>query len=108
MQSLLALSSSDLTRATEIHLDSWAFVFTLALAVGTGILFGLVPVAAHVIVHQIAGAAAKAAHRESTSARNLETSCPRHIFRVSGRVLFVQGAISHNFPLAMCDELGSR
>jgi predicted permease len=43
MQSLLALSPTDLPRASEIHLDGWAFVFTLALAVGTGILFGLVP-----------------------------------------------------------------
>jgi predicted permease len=43
MQSLLALSPSDLPRANDIHLDAWAFTFTLAVAVITGILFGLVP-----------------------------------------------------------------
>ena len=43
MQSLLSLSPSDLPRASDIHLDGWAFAFTLALGVGTGILFGLVP-----------------------------------------------------------------
>jgi putative ABC transport system permease protein len=43
MQSLLALSPSDLPRASDIHLDAWAFIFTLAVAVITGILFGLVP-----------------------------------------------------------------
>ena len=43
MQWLLALSPSDLPRASDIHLDAWAFAFTLAVAVMTGILFGLVP-----------------------------------------------------------------
>ncbi len=43
MQSLVSLSPSDLPRASEIHLDGWALAFTLALSVGTGILFGLVP-----------------------------------------------------------------
>ena len=43
MQSLLALSPSDLPRANDIHLDAWAFAFTLSVAVMTGILFGLVP-----------------------------------------------------------------
>ena len=43
MQSLLALSPSDLPRANDIHLDAGAFAFTLAVAVITGILFGLVP-----------------------------------------------------------------
>ena len=43
MQSLLALSPSDLPRASDIHLDTWAFAFTLAVAVMTGILFGLIP-----------------------------------------------------------------
>ena len=43
MQSLVSLSPSDLPRASEIHLDAWAFAFTLAVAMGTGILFGLVP-----------------------------------------------------------------
>lgn len=43
MQSLLSLSPSDLPRASDIHLDNWAFAFTLALGVATGILFGLVP-----------------------------------------------------------------
>ncbi|MGE5324901.1 MAG: ADOP family duplicated permease [Actinomycetota bacterium] len=42
-QSLVALSPSDLPRANDIHFDSWAFAFTLALAVITGILFGLAP-----------------------------------------------------------------
>lgn len=43
MQSLVSLSPSDLPRASEIHLDGWAFAFTLALGLGTGIVFGLVP-----------------------------------------------------------------
>jgi predicted permease len=43
MRSLVALSPSDLPRANDIHLDGWAFVFTLAIAVITGILFGLIP-----------------------------------------------------------------
>src|SRR6185312_2347778 len=43
MQSLLALSPSDLPRANDIHLDGWAFAFTLVVAVATGILFGLIP-----------------------------------------------------------------
>jgi putative ABC transport system permease protein len=43
MQSLVSLSPADLPRASEIHMDGWAFAFTLALGVGTGILFGLVP-----------------------------------------------------------------
>jgi putative ABC transport system permease protein len=43
MRSLLALRPSDLPRAGDIHLDAWAFAFTLAVAVTTGILFGLVP-----------------------------------------------------------------
>jgi putative ABC transport system permease protein len=43
MRSLLALSPSDLPRAHEIHLDVWAFAFTLAVALMAGILFGLVP-----------------------------------------------------------------
>jgi len=43
MRPLVALSPSDLPRTNEIHLDPWAFAFTLAVAVTTGILFGLVP-----------------------------------------------------------------
>jgi putative ABC transport system permease protein len=43
MQSLMALSPSDLPRASAIRLDGWAFGFTLVIAVLTGILFGLVP-----------------------------------------------------------------
>lgn len=43
MRSLVALSPSDLPRVNDIHLDGWAFAFTLAVAVITGILFGLVP-----------------------------------------------------------------
>ncbi len=43
MRSLVALSPSDLPRVNDIHMDGWAFAFTLAVAVITGILFGLVP-----------------------------------------------------------------
>jgi putative ABC transport system permease protein len=43
MRSLVALSPSDLPRVNDIHLDGWAFAFTLAVAVVTGALFGLVP-----------------------------------------------------------------
>lgn len=43
MQSLISLSPSDLPRASEIHLDGWAFSYALALGMCTGILFGLVP-----------------------------------------------------------------
>jgi predicted permease len=43
MQSLVSLSPSDLPRVSEIHLDGWAMAFTLALGVGTGVLFGLAP-----------------------------------------------------------------
>lgn len=43
MQSLVALSPSDLPRVSDIRLDGWAFAFTLAVAVMTGVLFGLVP-----------------------------------------------------------------
>jgi putative ABC transport system permease protein len=43
LRSVLALRPSDLPRASDIHLDAWAFTFTLAVAVITGILFGLVP-----------------------------------------------------------------
>ncbi|HET9743546.1 MAG TPA: ABC transporter permease [Terriglobales bacterium] len=43
MKSLLALSPSDLPRVNDIHLDASAFVFTLAVAIITGILFGLIP-----------------------------------------------------------------
>jgi putative ABC transport system permease protein len=43
MRSLVALSPSDLPRVNDIYLDGWAFAFTLAVAVITGILFGLVP-----------------------------------------------------------------
>ena len=43
MQPLVALSPSDLPRVSDIHLDGWTFVFTLAVAVVTGVLFGVVP-----------------------------------------------------------------
>jgi putative ABC transport system permease protein len=43
MRSLVALSPSDLPRAHDIQLDGRGVVFTLAVAVITGILFGLVP-----------------------------------------------------------------
>jgi putative ABC transport system permease protein len=43
MRSLVALSPSDLPRVNDIHLDGWAFAFTLAVAVIAGILFGLAP-----------------------------------------------------------------
>jgi putative ABC transport system permease protein len=43
MRSLMALSPSDLPRANDVRLDFWALAFTLAIAVTTGVLFGLVP-----------------------------------------------------------------
>lgn len=43
MRSLVALSPSDLPRVNDVHLDGWAFAFTLAVAVITGIVFGLAP-----------------------------------------------------------------
>ncbi len=43
MRFLLALSPSDLPRVSDIHLDGWAFGFTLIVAVVAGILFGLGP-----------------------------------------------------------------
>lgn len=43
MRSLVALSPSDLPRLNDIHLDGWTFAFTLAVAIISGILFGLIP-----------------------------------------------------------------
>jgi putative ABC transport system permease protein len=40
---LLALAPVDLPRAADVHLDRWAFVFTLLVSLLTGLLFGLVP-----------------------------------------------------------------
>ena len=65
MQSLLALSPSDLPRASDIHLDAWAFAFTLTVAVMTGILFGLVP-AFRASVGEIHGRLVEATSRMSS------------------------------------------
>jgi putative ABC transport system permease protein len=43
LSSLLALAPIELPRATAIHLDFWAFAFTLGISLLTGILFGLAP-----------------------------------------------------------------
>ena len=41
--SLVAMAPSELPRASDIHLDAWAFVFTLLISMLTGLLFGLAP-----------------------------------------------------------------
>jgi predicted permease len=43
MPSLVALSPSDLPRSNDIRLDGLAFAFTLAVAIITGMVFGLAP-----------------------------------------------------------------
>lgn len=43
VRALVALLPAGFPRAAEIHLDPWVFLFTLAVAVVTGLLFGLVP-----------------------------------------------------------------
>ena len=43
VRALVALLPAGFPRAAEIHLDPWVFLFTLVIAVLTGLLFGLVP-----------------------------------------------------------------
>ena len=43
VRALAALLPAGFPRAAEIHLDPWVFLFTLVIAVLTGLLFGLVP-----------------------------------------------------------------
>ncbi|HVF70665.1 MAG TPA: ABC transporter permease [Chthoniobacterales bacterium] len=43
IDALLALKPEDLPRVENVHLDGWVLVFTLALALLTGVIFGLVP-----------------------------------------------------------------
>jgi predicted permease len=43
VRALVALLPAGFPRAAEIHLDPWVFLFTLIIAVLTGLLFGLVP-----------------------------------------------------------------
>ena len=76
MQSLLALSPSDLPRASDIHLDAWGFAFTLAVAVMTGILFGLVP-AFRASFGEIHGKLVEATSRMSSGRKRAATSPPR-------------------------------
>lgn len=40
---LVALLPADFPRAGDIHVDTFAFLFTAAIAIGTGIAFGIVP-----------------------------------------------------------------
>ena len=43
MRSLVALSGDQLPRTTEVHLDGTVLLFSLAVTLVTGVLFGLVP-----------------------------------------------------------------
>jgi predicted permease len=43
LRTLLALAPAGLTSSAEIHLDRWALVFTFAVSLVTGIVFGLLP-----------------------------------------------------------------
>jgi putative ABC transport system permease protein len=43
VNSLLALAPVDLPRVGDVHLDVWAFVFTLLVSLLTGVLFGIAP-----------------------------------------------------------------
>jgi len=43
LRGLLALSPSDLPRSVDIQLDGWAFGFAVAVALLTGVMFGLAP-----------------------------------------------------------------
>ncbi len=43
VRALVALLPAGFPRAAEIHLDPWVFLFTLVVAMVTGLLFGLVP-----------------------------------------------------------------
>ena len=40
---LVALAAKFTTRAAEIHIDRWVLLFTAAVSIGTGILFGCIP-----------------------------------------------------------------
>jgi len=64
---LLALGPSDLPRASEIHVDGGVLAFSLAVTVGTGISFGLLPalLVSRVDLHDAlrAGARASAGRR---------------------------------------------
>ncbi len=43
MGSLLAMAPSTLPRVNDIHLDGWTFVFTFAISILTGVIFGVAP-----------------------------------------------------------------
>jgi putative ABC transport system permease protein len=43
LKALLALAPADLTSTADIHLDRWALLFTFAVSLVTGVLFGLLP-----------------------------------------------------------------
>ncbi|MFZ0588918.1 MAG: ABC transporter permease [Bryobacteraceae bacterium] len=43
VEALVALLPADFPRAGDIHVDAPVFLFTLIIAIGTGIIFGLVP-----------------------------------------------------------------
>lgn len=43
VRALVALLPAGFPRSSEIHLDPWVFLFTLVVALVTGLLFGLVP-----------------------------------------------------------------
>jgi putative ABC transport system permease protein len=43
LNALLALAPTSLPRITEIHLDPWVLLFSLALSIVTGLLFGIAP-----------------------------------------------------------------
>jgi predicted permease len=43
VEALIALGGSELPRAEEIRPDAWALLFTLALAIATGVLSGILP-----------------------------------------------------------------
>ena len=43
LQQIIRLGATSLPRASEVKLDGWALLFTMAVTLGTGILFGLAP-----------------------------------------------------------------
>jgi len=43
VQALVALASNQIPQATSIHLDATVFLFLLAVCLGAGVIFGLVP-----------------------------------------------------------------
>jgi len=53
MGALLRVMPSDITRQSDIHIDGLALLFTFALALATGVIFGLIPAwsAARVDLH---------------------------------------------------------